>query len=140
MPNSLTASFGWINGILMPCSIQDGIQLDPKKIKAITKWPRPIIITKLRRFLGLAGYYRRFMKNLSKIVAPLTRLTQKNAKFMWTDKCKEHFQLLKDMLTSAPVLTLPSKNEGYTIYCDASLVGLDCVLMQNGRVVNYASR
>ena len=80
------------------------------------------------------------MKDFSKIATPLTRLTQKNTKFVWTDKCEEHFQTLKDRLTSAPVLTLPSGDEGFTMYCDASRVGLWCMLMQNRRVVAYASR
>ena len=119
---------------------KDGIQVDPKKIKAIIDWPRPMTVTEVRSFLDLAGYYKRFMKNFSKIAAPLTRLTQKNVKFNWTDRCEEHFQLLKDLLTSAPVLTLPSGDERYTVYCDASRVGLGCVLIQNGRVVAYASR
>ena len=112
-----------------------GIQVDPKKIEAITEWPRPTTVTEVRSFLGLAGYYRRFVKNFSRIVAPLTRLTQKNVKFVWTDRCEEHFLLLKDLLTSAPILTLSSGDEGYTVYCNASRVGLGCVLMQNGRVV-----
>ena len=108
---------------------KDGIQVDSKKIEAILEWPRPTTVIEVRSFLGLASYYRRFVKDFSKIVAPLTKLTQKNMKFIWTDKCEEHFQLLKDLLTSAPVLTLPSGNEGYTVYCDASRVGLGCVLM-----------
>ena len=70
----------------------------------------------------------------------MTRLTQKNVKFVWTDKCEEHFLQLKELLTSAPILTLPSGDESYTVYCDASRVGLGCVLMQSGRVVAYASR
>ena len=117
-----------------------GIQEDPKKIEAITEWQRPTTVTEVRSFLGLAGYYRRFVKDFSRIAAPLTRLTQKNVKFVWTDKCEEHFLQLKDLLTSAPILTLPSGDEGYTVFCDASIVGLGCVLMQNGRVVAYASR
>ena len=108
---------------------KDGIQVDPKKIEVVVEWPRPTIVTEIRSFLGLAGYCRRFVKDFSKITAPLTRLTQKNIKFIWTDRCEEHFQLLKDLLTSAPVLTLLSGNEGYTVYCDASRVGLGCVLM-----------
>ena len=92
-----------------------------------------------KKFLGLAGYYMRFVKDFSKIAAPLTRLTQRNVKFNWTDRCEEYFQLLKDLLTSAPVLTLPSGDKGYTVYCDASRVGLGCVLMQNGKVISYAS-
>ena len=103
--------------------------MDPKKIKAITEWQRPKIVTEVRSFLGLAGYYRRFIKDFSKIAAPLTRLTQKNIKFIWTDRCEEHFQLLKDLLTTAPVLTLPSGDEGFTVYCDASRIGLGCVLI-----------
>ena len=70
---------------------KDGIQVDPKKIEAVADWPRPTTVTKIRSFLGLAGYYRRFVKDFSKIAAPLTRLTQKNVKFVWTDRCKEHF-------------------------------------------------
>ena len=98
----------------------EGIQVDPKKIEAVIDWPRPTTVTEVRSFLGLAGYYRRFVKDFSKIAAPLTKLTQKNVKFVWTDRCEEHFQLLKDLLTSAPVLTLPSEDEGYIVYCDAS--------------------
>ena len=114
--------------------------MDPKKIEAITEWPRPTTVTEVRSFLGLAGYYRRFVKNFSRIIAPLTRLTQKNINFVWTNKCEEHFLQLKDLLTSASILTLPLGDKGYTVYCDASRVGLGCVLMQNGRVVAYASR
>ena len=69
----------------------DGIQVDPKKIEAITEWPRPTTVTEVRSFLGLAGYYRRFVKDFSKISTLLTKLTQKNAKFIWTDRCEEHF-------------------------------------------------
>ena len=97
---------------------KDDIQVDPKKIEAIIDWPRPTTVTEVRSFLRLAGYYRRIMKDLSKIAAPLTKLTQKNVKFNWTDICEEHFMLLKDLLTSAPVLTLPSGNEKCTVYCD----------------------
>ena len=102
---------------------KDGIQVDSKKIEAVAEWPRPTTVTEIRSFLGLAGYYRRFVKDFSKIAAPLTRLTQKNVKFVWIDRCEEHFQLLKDLLTTAPVLTLPSGDEGFIVYCDAS--GLD---------------
>ena len=80
------------------------------------------------------------MKDFSKIAAPLTRLTQKNVKFIWNVRCEKHFQLLKDLLTSAPMLTLPSRDEGYTMYREASRVGLKCVLMQNGKEIAYASR
>ena len=118
---------------------KDGIQVDPKKIGGVIDWPRPTTVTEVRSFLGLAGYYMRFVKNFSKIAAPLTMLTQKSIRFNWADRCEEHFMLLKELLTSAPVLTLPSGDEGYTVYCDASRVGLGYVLMQNERVVAYAS-
>ena len=75
-----------------------GIQVDPKKIEVITEWPRPTIVTEVRSFLDLAGYYRRFVKDFSKIAAPLTRLTQKNVKFVWTDRYEEYFLQLKDQL------------------------------------------
>ena len=105
-----------------------------------TEWPSPTTVTEVINFLGLTGYYKRFMKDFSKIAAPLTKLTQKNVKFIWIDRCEEHFQLLKDLLTSALVLTLPSGDEVYIVYCDASRVGLGCVLMQHGKVIAYASR
>ena len=70
----------------------------------------------------------------------MTRLTQKNTKFVWSDSYENSFQLLKEKLTTAPVLTLPNREDKFTVYCDASRVGLGCVLMQNGRVVAYASR
>ena len=100
--------------------------MDPKKIEAIIEWPRPMIVTDVRSFLGLAGYYRRFVKDFSKIAAPLIRLTQKNVKFNWTNRCEEYFLLLKDLLTSAPMLTLSLGDGGYTVYCDASRVGPGC--------------
>ena len=70
---------------------KDGIQVDPKKIEAIIEWPRPTTVTEVRSFLGLVGYYMRFVKDFSKIAVPLTRLTQENVKFNWTDRCEEHF-------------------------------------------------
>ena len=118
----------------------DGIQVDPKKIEAILEWPRSTIVMEVRCFLSLVGYYRRFMKEFFKIAAPLTRLSQKNVNFIWTDRCEENFQLLKDLLTSAPALTLSSGDKEYTVYCDASRIGLECVLMRNGKVIAYASR
>ena len=97
-----------------------GIYVDPQKIEAVVNWERPTNVTEVRSFLGLAGYYRRFVEGFSKIVTPLTRLTRKNAKFQWDDNCEKSFQELKACLTSAPVLTLPSGNEGLVVYIDAS--------------------
>ena len=119
---------------------KDGIHIDPQKIEAVSLWPRPTTVTEIRSFLGLAGYYRRFVQDFSRIAAPMTHLTQNNAKFVWSDACENSFQLLKEKLTTALVLTLPNGEDKFTIYYDASRVGLSCVLMQNGRVVAYASR
>ena len=118
----------------------DGIQEDLQKIEVVSEWPRPMTVIEIISFLGLTGYYRRFVQDFSRIAAPMTRLTQKNAKFVWSDACENSFQFLKEKLTTAPVLILPNGEGKYTAYCDASRMGLGCVLMQNGRVVAYASR
>ncbi|XP_055960623.1 uncharacterized protein LOC126668412 [Mercurialis annua] len=81
-----------------------------------------------------------YSRNFSRISAPLTKLTQKGVKFEWTDKCEASFEKLKEILTTAPVLALPSGIDGFTVYCDASQIGLGCVLMQHGQVIAYASR
>ena len=118
----------------------DGIKVDPKKMDVIRNWPRPLTPSDIRSFLGLAGYYRRFVDGFSSIASPMTKLTQKKVKFVWTDECERSFQTLKDRLVSAPILSLPEGLEGFVVYCDASRVGLGCVLMQNGKVIAYASR
>lgn len=97
-------------------------------------------VTEVRSFVGLAGYYKRFIEGFSKIVAPLTQLTRKNQIFAWTEKCEESFQLMKEKLTTSPVLVLPQPEEPHEVYCDASYQGLGCVLMQHKQVVAYASR
>ena len=119
---------------------RDGITVDPSKIEAVVNWVRPTNVSEVRSFLGLAGYYRRFVEGFSCIATPLTRLTRKNAKFEWTNECERSFQELKQRLVSAPVLTIPSSSSGFVIYSDASHKGLGCVLMQHGKVVAYASR
>ena len=106
----------------------------------MVQWPRPTSVTEIRSFLGLAGYYRKFIQDFSKIAAPLTQLTRKEEPFVWKDACEQSFQRLKHCLTSAPVLTLPIGAGNFTVYCDASRVGLGCVLMQQGKVITYASR
>ncbi|KAD3639978.1 hypothetical protein E3N88_29201 [Mikania micrantha] len=118
----------------------DGIMMDPSKIEAITKWPRPTSATEVRSFLGLAGYYRRFVEGFSIIALPLTQLLRKGVKFSWNDDREKSFEELKKRLVSAPILTLPSGSCGYQIYSDASKKGLGCVLMQHGKVIAYASR
>ena len=119
---------------------RDGIMVDPQKVEAVLHWERPKTATEIRSFLGLAGYYRRFIQDFSRIAAPMTRLTQKAVKFVWSDRCEDSFQKLNECLTSAPVLVLPSGSGGFAVYCDASRVGLGCVLMQHGKVIAYASR
>ena len=103
-------------------------------------WERPKSIFKIRSFLGLERYYRRFIEDFSRLAAPMTRLTQKEVKFEWNDLCERAFQELKRRLTSAPILIVLEKGQRYTMYCNASKDRLGCVLMQSGRVVAYGSR
>ncbi|KAL0551526.1 hypothetical protein IC582_010615 [Cucumis melo] len=117
-----------------------GVSVDPQKVEAIVNWERPISATEVRSFLGLAGYYRRFIEDFSRLALPLTALTRKNVKFEWSDKCEQSFQELKKRLVTAPILVLPVTGKDYVIYCDASRLGLGCVLMQDGNVIAYASR
>nr|XP_043615572.1 uncharacterized mitochondrial protein AtMg00860-like [Erigeron canadensis] len=106
-----------------------GIHIDPAKIEAIKKWEAPKAPTEIRSFLGLAGYYRRFIENFSKIALPLTQLTQKTKDFIWGEQQERAFQTLKDKLCEAPVLALLEGTEDFVVYCDASHQGLGCVLM-----------
>lgn len=119
---------------------KDGISVNPTKIEAVINWERLMTVTEVRSFLGLAGYYCYVIEGFSKIAIPLIRLTQKSVKFVWTDECEASFQELKKRLVSAPILTLPSRTGGFVIYSDASMKGLGCVLMQNRKVIAYASR
>ncbi|KAA0062172.1 reverse transcriptase [Cucumis melo var. makuwa] len=114
--------------------------VDPQKVEAVVNWERRTSATEVRSFLGLAGYYRRFIEDFSQLVLPLTALTRKNAKFEWSDKCEQSFQELKKRLVTTPILALPITGKDYVIYCDASRLGLGCVLMQDGNVIAYASR
>jgi hypothetical protein len=114
--------------------------VDPEKVTTVANWKRPTSVTEIQSFLGLADYYRRFIERFSKIARPMPTLLQKDKKFEWTNTCERSFCELKKRLTIAPVLVLPDIHKDFTIYCDASRQGLDCVLMQEGRVVAYASR
>ncbi|GJS90878.1 putative nucleotidyltransferase, ribonuclease H [Tanacetum coccineum] len=116
-----------------------GIHVDPAKIESIKDWASPKSPTEIRQFLGLAGYYRRFIEGFSKIAKPMTKLTQKKVKFEWGDKQEAAFQLLKQKLCSAPILALPEGSEDFIAYCDASKKGLGDVLMQREKVIAYAS-
>jgi len=117
---------------------KEGVRVDPQKIKAIIEWPKPTNVTEVRNFLGLVGYYKRFVKDFSKIPSPLTNLLKKVVKFEWTNRCEEPFQKLKNKLSSARILTLPVEGEEYTIYSDAPKDGLGYVLMQKDKVISYA--
>ncbi|GKF00949.1 putative reverse transcriptase domain-containing protein [Tanacetum coccineum] len=110
------------------------------KIESVKDWASPKSATEIRQFLGLAGYYRRFIEGFSKIAKPMTKLTQKKIKFEWSDKAEAAFQLIKQKLCSAPILALPEGNEDFIAYCDASIKGLGAVLMQREKVIAYASR
>ena len=108
---------------------KEGISVDPQKIEAIVNWPTPTNVTEVRNFMGLAGDYRRFVKDFLKIVVPLTQLTRKGQPFEWNDERESAFHELKTRLTTAPILTLPLCTKNFVIFSDASYKGLGCVLM-----------
>jgi hypothetical protein len=118
----------------------EGISVDPTKVQEVMDWKPPTSVHQIRSFLGLAGYYRRFIPDFSKIAKPMTELLKKEVKFYWDDKCEEAFHTLRKLLTTALVLAQPDSTKPFDVYCDASGTGLGCVLMQNNRVIAYASR
>ncbi|WVZ85711.1 hypothetical protein U9M48_032602 [Paspalum notatum var. saurae] len=117
-----------------------GIAVDQSKVSEVQNWKIPEDVKGIRSFLGLAGYYQRFIEGFSKIAKPMTALLEKNIKFQWTSACQKAFEELKKRLTTAPVLTFSDMHKSFSVYCDASRLGLGCVLMQEGKVVAYASR
>jgi hypothetical protein len=119
---------------------EQGIAVDPKNIKAIRGWPTPRNVSDVRSFMGLVGYYRRFIVGFSKISHPIASLQNKGTKFEWTLKCEKKFNLLKELLTSAPVLNIDDPNESFVICTYACKEGLGGILMQNGHVIGYESR
>src|SRR3954470_16380134 len=119
---------------------QGGVAVDPTKIEAVINWERPSNVSEVRSFLGLAGYYRRFIKGFSQLALPMTRLTRKECPYDWDSGCEQSFMGLKERLTTAPVLIVPDPNKSYEVFCDASKKGLGGVLMQDGQVVAYTSR
>ena len=118
----------------------EGISVNPHKIEAIVNWKPPTNVSEVCSFLGLAGYYRKFVDGFSKIATPSTNLLKKDQKFEWSDTCHHSFEELRQRLTTASVLALLSGKDGYVVYSDASRQGLGCVLMQDHRVIVYASR
>jgi hypothetical protein len=117
-----------------------GVSVDLSKVKDVLNWMPPTTASEIQSFLGLAGYYRRFIKDFSKIAKTMMKLLEKNKAFEWTVECQASFEELRKQLTSAPVLVLPDLTKKFDIYCDASRQGLGCVLMQEGQIVCYASR
>ncbi|GJR86639.1 putative reverse transcriptase domain-containing protein [Tanacetum coccineum] len=116
------------------------LEFGSAKIESIKDWASPKTPTKIHQFLGLAGYYRRFIKGFSNIARPMTKLTQKSVKFDWGEKEETAFQMLKQKLCSAPILASPEGSENFVVYCDASHKGLGAILMQKEKIIAYASR
>jgi hypothetical protein len=119
---------------------EKGIHVEQSKIESIKNWPTPTTPTKIRQFLGLAGYYRRFIEGFSKIAQPPTALTHKGTVYKWGNSQEAAFQALKQKLCSAPILCLPEGKDDFVVYCDASIQGLGCVLMKCKKVIAYGSR
>ena len=113
----------------------EGISVDPSKVQEVMDWKPPTSVHQIRSFLGLAGYYRRFIPDFSRIAKPMTELLKKGVKYNWDAKCDEAFHTLRAHLTIAPVLAQPDNNKPYDVYCDASGTGLGCVLMQDNWVI-----
>ena len=106
-----------------------GVSVDREKVEVVMSWERSKSVFEIRSFLRLAGYYRRFIEDFSRLAASMTRLTRKKVRFDWDDRCEEAFQELKRRLTTTPILIVPDRGQGYIVYCDASRAGLGCVLM-----------
>jgi hypothetical protein len=117
-----------------------GISVDPAKVKKIVGWKIPKTVTQVRSFLGLAGYYRRFIGGFSKIAKPMTSLLEKGKEFNWSWECQESFYQFRFKLMSPAVLIMQELQKGFDIYCVACRQGLGCVLMQEGHVIAYVSR
>ncbi|KAA3484506.1 DNA/RNA polymerases superfamily protein [Gossypium australe] len=144
--NQLYAKFSksefWLKevGFLGHIVSGDGIRVDPSKISTIFYWKQLKNVSEVRSFLGLVGYQRQFVKGFFMIATLKMRLLQKDVKFEWTEKCQHSFEKLKALLTEALVLVQPELGKEFVVYSDASLYGLGCVLMQEGKVIAYASR
>jgi len=117
--------------LLYLCHIisREGVKVDPKNIKAIQEWPTLQNVIEVKPFMGLTGYYRKFIEAFSRIANPITSLQNKGIKFLWTPECKNNFHLLKELLTSAPVLHIVDHDKEYVVYTDASLEDLGGVLI-----------
>jgi hypothetical protein len=132
----------WLKEVLFLRHIisAEGIAVDPSKVQEVLDWKSLRSVTQIRSFLGLAGYYHRFISNFSKIAKPMTQLLEKEAKFKWSPQCEEAFLTLKKLLTTTPVLAQPDIEKLFDVYYDASGTGIGGVLMQDGHAIAYASR
>jgi hypothetical protein len=115
------------------------ITVDPGKVKDVLDWKTSTSITQVRIFLGLGGYYRRFILNFSKISKQITELLKKGNKYVWSKDYDEAFQTLKKLLTALPVLAQLDIAKSFDVYHDASGTGSGCILMQEGQVISYSS-
>jgi hypothetical protein len=117
----------------------EGIAVDPSMVQEVLDWKSPRSVMQIQSFLGLAGCYRRIIPNFSKIAKPMTKLLEKDARFIWSPQCEEAFLTLKKLLTTAPVLAQPDIEKSFDVYCDASGMGIEGVRMQDGHAITYAS-
>jgi hypothetical protein len=118
----------------------EGIAVNRSKVQEVLDWKFLRSVTQIRSFLRLAGYYRRFIPNFSKMAKPMTQLLEKETKFKWSPQCEEVFLTLKKLLTTAPVLAQPDIEKLFDMYCDTSSTGIGGVLMQDGHAIAYALR
>ena len=124
---------------------RDGLKTNPRLVDAVKNFPAPTTVDHVRRFIGMASYYRRFIRDFARIAAPLHHLTRRDAQWLWTSQCELAFKQLKDLLTTAPVLAYPSFTQEFVLETDASIFGLGAVLSQGQpdkklHPVAYASR
>jgi hypothetical protein len=117
----------------------EGVAIDPSKVQEVLKWKSLRSVTQIHSFLGLAGYYHRFIPNFSKIAKPMTMLLEMDAKFKWSQECEEAFLTLKNLLTTSPILAQPDIEKPFDVYCDTSGTGIGGVLTQDGCAIAYAS-
>jgi hypothetical protein len=118
----------------------EAIVIDPEKIKAIMEWLVSKDVADVQSFMGIIGYYYRFIKGFSKIAYPITSLQKKGTKFNWSQKCQDSFNRLKELLTSTPILKVADPDKDFTVCVDASKEGIGGVLTQEGHMICYESR